>query len=88
MSKLDKFTNSTYRVLAYMYDKKLNNNLVVATQGEMAKDLDMSRPTVNRIVNELCKDGYIDPDGPHFGRYIITEKTISFIKTLRSVDKT
>lgn len=87
MSKLDKFTNSTYRVLAYMYDKKLNNNLVVATQGEMAKDLDLSRPTVNRIVNELCKDGYIDVDGTHFGRYIIKKSAIHVIESFRLIER-
>ena len=87
MSKLEKFTNSKFKLLAYMYDNKLKNNLIVATQDEMAVALGVSRATINRIIIELREEGYIDADGPHFGRYILTDSAINIVKTFKLIEK-
>lgn len=87
MSMLDKFTNSKFKLLAFMYDNKIKNNLVVATQDEMAEALDVSRATINRIVLELRKEGLIQADGPHFGRYVLTDQAVNIVKTFKLIEK-
>lgn len=87
MSQIQYFTNDNFRTLAYLYDAKGANGKVHITQQEVADDLEISRATVNKIMGELREAGYIEQDGKHVGRYILTEKALSVIETFRSIDK-
>ena len=63
------------------------NGKVHITQQEVADDLGISRATVNKIMGELRDSGYIEQDGKHVGRYILTEQAISVIETFRTIEK-
>ena len=56
------------------------------TQQEIADDLEISRVTVNKIIGELKNSGYLEQDGKHVGRYILTEKALSVIETFRMIE--
>ena len=87
MSHIKYFTNDNFRILAYLYDAKSANGKVHITQQEVADDLEISRATVNKIMGELRETGYIEQDGKHVGRYILTENALSVIETFRNVGK-
>lgn len=87
MSQINCFTNDTFRALAYLYDVRGSDNRARITQQEVADELGISRATINKIMNELKSEGYIEQDGTHVGRYILTNKAILVIKTFRSLDK-
>ena len=87
MSQIQYFTNDNFRTLAYLYDVKSANDKVHITQQEVADDLEISRATVNKIMGELKESGYIEQDGKHVGRYILTEKALSVIETFRNIDR-
>ena len=87
MSQIQYFTNDNFRTLAYLYDMKGANNKAHITQQEIADDLELSRVTVNKIMGELKNSGYLEQDGKHLGRYILTEKALSVIETFRMIEK-
>lgn len=87
MSQIQYFTNDNFRTLAYLYDMKGANHKAHITQQEIADDLELSRVTVNKIMGELKTSGYLEPDGKHLGRYILTEKALSVIETFRMIEK-
>ena len=87
MSQVQYFTNDNFRTLAYLYDMKGANNKAHITQQEIADDLELSRVTVNKIMGELKSSGYLEQDGKHLGRYILTEKALSVIETFRMIEK-
>lgn len=87
MSQIQYFTNDNFRTLAYLYDVKGGNNKAHITQQEIADELEISRVTINKIIGELKNSGYIEQDGKHVGRYIITEKGLSVIETFRMIEK-
>lgn len=87
MSQIQYFTNDNFRTLAYLYDMRGSNNKAHITQQEVANALEISRVTINRIVGELKNSGYIEQDGNHVGRYIITDKGLSVIETFRLIEK-
>ena len=87
MSQIQYFTNDNFRTLAYLYDVKNGDNKAHITQQEIGDDLGISRVTINKIIGELKNAGYIEPEGNHVGRYILTKKAISVIETFRSVEK-
>ena len=87
MSQIQYFTNDNFRTLAYLYDMKGSNNKAHITQQEIADDLELSRVTVNKIMGELKSSGYLEQDGKHLGRYILTEKALSVIETFRMIEK-
>lgn len=87
MSQIQYFTNDNFRTLAYLYDMKGANNKAHITQQEIADDLELSRVTVNKIMGELKSSGYLEQDGKHLGRYILTEKALSVIETFRMIEK-
>ena len=87
VSQVRYFTNDNFRTLAYLYDAKSSNGKVHITQQEIADDLNVSRATVNKIMGELKEAGYIEPDGKHVGRYILTEQAMTVIETFRTIEK-
>jgi DNA-binding IclR family transcriptional regulator len=80
-------TNNTYRVLSYLFDKKDRNNLVVVTQNEVSKDLDLNKTTVNTIMRNLKENGYITQDENHVGRYSLTDAGVKTVSLFRKSEK-
>ena len=81
------FINDNFQTLSYLYDIRGEDNRARITQQEVADALGVSRSTLNKIMNELKKEGYIKQDGNYMGRYIVTDAAISVIETFRSIDK-
>ena len=81
MSEIEKFVNTRYRVLRYLIENKDRNNIVHCTQDEVGTSLSLSRGTINRVLNELKDDGYIE-DNNHYWEYKLTNKAINVAKTL------
>ena len=87
MSQLLRFANDHLKVLDCLYDEKNSNNVSHITQQEIADRLGLSRVTINKIIGELKQEGYIQLDGVHVGRYVLTDMAIKAVKTFRSLDK-
>ena len=85
MSNINQFITDNFHILAYLCDLKGSNNKVSITQQEIADRFGLSRATVNKIVGELKSEGYIEPDGKHLGRYMISKKAIQVVETIQSV---
>ena len=81
------FVNDNFRTLSYLYDIKGPDNRARITQQEVADALEISRATLNKIMSELKKEGYIQQDGNYNGRYVVTDAAISVIETFRSIDQ-
>ena len=87
MADIKILTNNTYRVLSYLFDKKNRNNLVVVTQNEVSKDLDLNKTTVNTIMRNLKENGYITQDENHVGRYSLTDAGVKTVSLFRKSEK-
>ena len=87
MADIKILTNNTYRVLSYLFDKKDRNNLVVVTQNEVSKDLDLNKTTVNTIMRNLKENGYITQDENHVGRYSLTDAGVKTVSLFRKSEK-
>jgi DNA-binding IclR family transcriptional regulator len=85
MSHIEHFTNDSFKALAYLYDVKNRQNKAHVTQQEIADELNLSRVTINRIIGELKVAGYIEQDGSHVGRYIITPYAIKVVESFRNI---
>lgn len=87
MADIKILTNNTYRVLSYLFDKEDRNNLVVVTQNEVSKDLDLNKTTVNTIMRNLKENGYITQDENHVGRYSLTDAGVKTVSLFRKSEK-
>ena len=87
MEQLNQFLTDNYHTLSYLYDNSSQDNKISITQQEIADAIGLSRTTVNRIMQELKKDGYLISDDGHPGRYVITEQAILFLKNVKTVNK-
>lgn len=85
MSHIEHFTNDSFKALAYLYDVKNKQNKAHVTQQEIADELNLSRVTINRIIGDLKAAGYIEQDGNHVGRYIITPYAITVVESFRNI---
>jgi DNA-binding IclR family transcriptional regulator len=87
MHHIDQFVTDNFHILSYLCDLKGSDNKVSITQQEIADQFGLSRATVNKIVGELKAEGYIEPDGKHVGRYMITKIAFNVVKTFRNAEK-
>ena len=85
MPNIDIFTNKTYIVLSYLYDKKDNENLIRITQIELSEDLGINRTLINSIFKTLSDNGYIRQDKTRVGRYYLTDTAIQVVGALRKL---
>ena len=81
MNEIEKFVNTRYRVLRYLIENKDRLNIVRCTQEEMGASLSLSRGTINRVLNELKSNGYIE-DNNHYWEYKLTNKAIDIANVL------
>lgn len=87
MEQLNQFLTDNYHTLSYLYDNSSQDNKISITQQEIADAMGISRTTVNRIMQELKKDGYLVSENGHMGRYLITPQAILFLKNVKTVNK-
>ena len=87
MPNIEQFTTDNFRILSYLYEIKGKDDKVSVTQQEIADRFSLSRATVNKIIGELKAEGYIELDGKHIGRYVLTPTAINVVKTFDSINK-
>lgn len=87
MPNIDQFTTDNFRILSYLCEIKGKDDKVSVTQQEIADKFSLSRATVNKIIGELKAEGYIELDGKHIGRYIITKNANALVKAFKGFQK-
>ena len=86
MANLHSLTNSNFKLLYYLYEKKDADNLVRITQTEISEDLCLNRGTVNEIFKSLKENGFLIHDKTRIGRYYLTDEAIKVIEWLKNHD--
>ena len=85
MPNIEQFTTDNFRILSYLCEIKGKDDKVSVTQQEIADKFNLSRATVNKIIGELKAEGYIQADGTHIGRYILTKNALLVYKTMNGL---
>ena len=70
-----------------MYDKRNCDNEVNITQAELGKAVFVCRASANKIVSELCQEGYLVHSKEHASRYTLTKKAIKVVEAFRQATK-
>lgn len=84
---IDFFVQDRFKILAHMYDKRNVDNEVNITQAELGKVLFICRASANKVVGELCKEGYLIHSQDHVSRYTLTKKAIKVVEAFRQAAK-
>ena len=85
MLNINQFLTDNFHILSYLCSIKGPDGKISVTQQEIADKFDLSRATVNKIIGELKRDGYLEQDGSHIGRYVLTKDALLVIKTLNAL---
>jgi biotin operon repressor len=86
MRQIEYFVNDNFKVLTLLYDMCDKQNKSHVTQQEIADELKLSRVTVNKIMRELKRRGYIELDGKHRGRCILTTPALLVVESFRKAE--
>ena len=86
MPKIEKLTTDNFRILAYLCEIRGKDDKVSITQQEIADKFNLSRATVNKIIGELKSEGYLEQDGTHIGRYVLSKEALKVIKTINGLN--
>lgn len=90
-SLLDKFTNSTYKVLRQIYDCQMKlpdgTSYIPISQAELARIIGVSTITMNKYFKQFQEDGIITSYGETKGKYQLTDTGIAIIKRIEELDK-
>lgn len=88
---IDKFTNSTYKILKQIYDCTMelpNGTLYIPiSQAELARIIGVSTITMNKYFKQFREDGIITNYGETKGKYQLTNTGIAIIKRIEELDK-
>ena len=87
MSKIDYFTNENFKILNYLYDQRNSDNIVSITQQEIADEFNLSRATINKMINDLTQNGYLKRIESKMARYIMSKEAINFVKVVRTANR-
>lgn len=87
MGNIESLTNTNFKVLSYLYDTRDNTNLVRKTQGEISKELNLSRATVNTTFKSLKENGYLIHDETRVACYYLTEEAVKTMALFRKNSK-
>lgn len=87
MGNIESLTNTNFKVLSYLYDTKDSTNLIRKTQGEISKDLNLSRATVNTTFKSLKENGYLIHDETRVACYYLTDEAIKIVSMFRKNSK-
>ena len=77
MINLVDFTNDKYKLLKFLFDNQIkikNNKYIALSQQEIADSLHFFKNKVNKIMQELKKDNFIDTFKNTKGKYIVSDK--------------
>lgn len=85
MPNIDIFTNKTYIVLSYLYDKKDNENLIRITQTELSEKVGINRTLINSIFKLLSENEYIRQDKTRVGKYYLTDTAIQVVEDFKKL---
>lgn len=85
MSKLDYFTNDSFKILNYLYDQRNGDNIASITQQELADMFGISRVTVNKLIGDLTQNGYLKRCESKLARYQLSQEAIDFVKGVRNI---
>ena len=85
MPNIEQFTTDNFRILSYLCEIKGKDDKVSVTQQEIADRFSLSRATVNKIIGELKAEDYIQADGTHIGRYVLTKNALLVYKTMNGL---
>lgn len=83
---IDLFLNDSYK-LKLLYDNQtviLDKKVVPLAQNEIGNALGMSKAKVNSLVGQLQDEEYVSLETR--GKYVLSEKAIMFIETMRRTD--
>lgn len=86
MSQLENLLNDKAKVLLCLYEYRSQDNYSRITQQEISDKLDINRVTINKIFKELTEMGFIEPDDRHLSKYLITDKALKIIETLKEIN--
>ena len=86
MPEIDNLINDKFKVLIYLYDYKGPDNYSRITQQEISEKLKINRVTVNKIFKELNESGFIESDSKYLSKYLLTDKAIEIIETLKKIN--
>lgn len=84
---IDLFLNDSYKLLKLLYDNQtviLDKKVVPLTQNEIGNALGMSKAKVNSLIGQLQDEEYVSLETR--GKYVLSEKAIMFIETMRRTD--
>ena len=81
MPSIEQFTTDNFHILSYLCEIRGKDDKVSITQQEIADKFGLSRATVNKIISELKSEGYLEQDGSHIGRYVVTKAAIKLVRT-------
>ena len=81
MPSIEQFTTDNFHILSYLCEIRGKDDKVSITQQEIADKFNLSRATVNKIISELKNEGYLEQDGSHIGRYVLTKAAIKLVRT-------
>lgn len=85
MSSLNSLINDKFKVLLCLYDYMGPDNYSRITQQEISEKLEINRVTINKFFKELSESGFIEIDTRHLSKYLITEKALKIINTIREL---
>lgn len=83
--RLNYFANDKYVVLAYLYNNSIEKDkklLYKGNQQEIADEISFSKGKVNVLMQELCKNDFIQLLNKRMGLYEIKERTLIVLDKL------
>lgn len=82
---IDYFVNDRYKLLKTLSEHQIdvaNETFIPVTQAELAKMLNISKVTINKILGELIENGYVEVYNNTKGRYKLTDNGQKIIKKI------
>ena len=52
---------------------------------EISEKLKINRVTINKLFKELIETGFLETDARHLSKYLITNKALKIIETLKEI---
>lgn len=88
---IDRMTSDAYKIIRIMYDHKDflpdGTEYIRFSQVDMAKELDLSTNTMNKIFRQLDEDDLIHLIEGKRGKYILTDKAKMIIDDIEQLER-
>lgn len=83
MPEIDNLINDKFKVLICLYDYRGPDNYSRITQQEISEKLKINRVTINKLFKELNESGFIESDSKYLSKYLLRDKAIEIVGTLK-----